>query len=338
MMQFRPLWVITCAAALLLFNQSAAAKTRIAVLELTAQGVDQADAVAVSERLSAWLAQNPAFEVTAPSRAYVVLKEKGFAKTCNDEDSLCLAEAGETLSADLVIAGIFAKAGASYTILLRVVDAASGRVLITGYQDSNAPVDTILANWTAKAAKQLETVINTRMSNYSVLKIRSEPQGAAVILNGKEVAKTNALLEHTLPGTYALKLQAPNYTPISDKFTVEPQKTVDLSYTLRHTKAYADSVHARSARRVIVRTVVGCVAIAVGAAGYYCNTRAAAAISDERGAKNRYLAADTTSDFTSLYSQYLNAQKKTDNALLERNILYGLSGASALGFVISFFF
>lgn len=308
------------------------------MLELTGQGVEQPAAVAVSERLSAWLAEIQAFDVTTPSRTYVLLKERGFDKSCRDDDSACLSEMGKALGVDVVIAGIFAKAGGIYTILLRVVDAASGTVLTTGYQEIDAPLDKILTEWTAKAAKQLETVINTRMSKFSVLKIKTVPQGATVMIDGKEIGKSDIILGHTLPGKYTLEIKAPTYTAVKESLTVEPQKTIDLSYQLKHTKAFADSVHSASVRRLLIRSLTGGLTVACGAAGYYYNHRALATVQNERDAKNGYLAAGTNSDFNGLYQQYQDTEKKTDKAILTRNLFYSLTGACAVGFAVSFFF
>jgi hypothetical protein len=338
MMRYRHTLLLSLAVTLLFVTQSSGEKTRIAMCELIGQGVDQPTAVLISERLSAWLAEMPAFDVIAPSRAYVLLKERGFQKSCKDDDTACLSEMGKVIGVDVVIAGIFAKAEGIHTILLRVVDVASGTVLTTGYQDIADPVEKILTEWTAKTAKQLETVINTRMSNFSVLKIKSVPKGATVIINGKEAGKTDLTLDRNLPGKYTLELVMPTYMAVKEAITVDPKKTVDLSYQLKHSKAFADSAHSVLMKRVLIRSVLGCCAIGCGAAGYYYNNRAATAIQDERDAKNRYLTAGPNSDFNGLYQQYQDAGKKTDNAFLLRNVLYGLTGACAVGFTVSFFF
>jgi hypothetical protein len=325
-------------AVLLVVNTSFGQKTRIAVCELSGQGVDQPTAVLVSERLAAWLAGMPAFDVTAPSRVYVLCKERGFAKSCKDDDSVCLSEMGRTIGADVVIAGIFAKAGNIYTILLRVVDAASGTILTTGYQDIDAPVDTILTTWTSKAAKQLETVITTKMSKFGALNIKSSPKGATVLLNGKEAGKTDCTIDRCFPGKNALELTLATYTTVRESVTVEPKKTISLSYQLKHTKAYDDSTKSKKITRVLLRTGLGCLSLACAGAGFFYNSRAAIAVEDERTAKTNYLNAGTGADFNGLYNQYQDAQKKTDDAIILRNILYGLSGACAVGFTISFFF
>jgi hypothetical protein len=329
---------LSLAAILLLVNNSFGEKTRVAVCEFTGQGVDQATALQVSERLAAWLAEMPSFEVITPSRVHVLLKERGFENSCKDDDTACLAKMGVTIGADAVIAGIFAKAENIHTILIRVVDVATGTVLTTGYQDISDPVDKIISDWTAKAAKQLETVINTKMWNYGAIKIKSVPKGASVIIDGNEVGKTDLAIGHHLPGKFSLEIALPSYVAVKETITVEPRKTVDLSFQLRHTKVFADSTNSALMKRVVVRSVLGCLVVGCGAAGYYYNHRAVIAIQEEGDAKNSYLSAMANSDFNGLYQQYKDAEKKTDRTVLMRNILYSLTGACTVGLVVSFFF
>jgi hypothetical protein len=337
-MKYRLLPLLSFFALFIVLENACADKTRIALCDLSAQDVDQATAVAVSERLAAWLGEKPVFEVTAPSRVYVLLKERGFTKSCRDDDTACLSEMGKVLGVDVVIAGIFAKAKDYYTILLRVVDVSTGRVITTGYQDVNYPVEKILTDWTAMAAGQLETVIATRLSKFGMLKIRSVPRGAKVVVGGKEVGKTDFTMEKCIPGKYGLALSLATFADIRDTVTVEPEKARDVSYTLVHTKAYADSMHAAGRKKTMLRYVSGGLGLVCAGAGVLYSTRAQDAVREERDAKNRYLTARPGSDFSSLYGQYQDAGKKTDNAMLARNIFYGLTGACVAGFTLTFVF
>jgi PEGA domain len=332
-----PLWAVAFAVVLNV-GTGMCQKTRIAMCELTGQGVDQPASALVSERLGAWLAEMPAFEVIAPSRVYVALKEHGATSWCKDDDTVCLSSLGKTLGADVVIAGIIAKSESIYTILLRVVDVASATVLTTGYQDVDAPIEKIQSEWTAKAAKQLQAVINTRMSNFGIVKIRSVPAGARVCVNGKDAGRTDCSLDRLLPGKYGLDITLPTYVTVRESVTVEPKKIQEVSVKLAHTKAFADSTRGHAIRKAVVRCALGCATLACAGTGFYFNSAAASAVDDERGAKSAYQNAGPGSDFNSLYQKYQDAGKKTDNAVITRNILYGLGGILAVGFAVSFFF
>jgi len=315
-------------------------KTCIAVTALSGQGVDQPTATLISDRLCTWLTEVPDFMIIAPARTSALLSERGFLLSCRDEDSTCLADLGKAVDADIVIAGMIAKVGEMHTILLRVVDVASGSVITTGYQDIRYPIEQILTTWTSNAAKQLEKNIKMRISRFSSLAISTVPTGATALINGREIGKTNCALERLKPGRHYLQLHLPAYKAVQETITVEAAKHVELRYELKHTKAFADSVYKQrhAATMFGVRIGLGCIALVGGAAGYYFNIRAADCIADESAAKDNYLIAGTTADFAALYRTYQDARKNTDAALFRRNLLYGIAGACAAGFAISLWF
>jgi hypothetical protein len=315
-------------------------KACIAVTALSGQGVDQPTATLISDRLCTWLAEVPDFMIITPARTSALLSERGFLLSCRDEDSTCLADLGKAVNADIVIAGMIAKVGEMHTILLRVVDVASGSVITTGYQDIRYPIEQILTTWTSNAAKQLEENIKMRISRFSSLSISTVPTGATALINGREIGKTNCALKRIKPGRHYLQLVLPAYGAVQETITVEAAKHVELRYELKHTKAYSDSVYLRRhvAAMTGMRIGLGCIALAGGAAGYYFNMRASDCIDEESAAKNAYLAAGNAADFAGLYRTYQDARKSTDTALFRRNLLYGIAGACAAGFAISFWF
>jgi hypothetical protein len=315
-------------------------KACIAVTALSGQGVDQPTATLISDRLCTWLAEVPDFMIITPARTSALLSERGFLLSCRDEDSTCLADLGKAVNADIVIAGMIAKVGEMHTILLRVVDVASGSVITTGYQDIKYPIEQILTTWTSNAAKQLEENIKMRISRFSSLAITTVPAGATALINGREIGKTSCALERCKPGRHYLQLLLPTYKAVQETITVEAAKHVELRYELKHTKAYSDSVYLRrhAATMMGVRIGLGCIALAGGAAGYYFNTRASDCVADESAAKDNYLTAGNGADFAGLYRAYQDARKNTDTALFRRNLLYGIAGTCAAGFAISFWF
>ena len=90
--------------------------------------------------------------------------------------------------------------------------------------------------------------------------------------------------------------------------------------------------------RYIRTTVIGVSSIALAVAGVYMNSLASERLGKQNATFAQYQNAPSGSDFASLKSSYDAQRKETDKDILLRNVLYGISGLCAVGFVISFTF
>ena len=322
----------------LTFNSGYSNTLNIAMSELVGQGVEQATATLVSERLAAWLSSSKLFNVITPSRLLVLCNQNGFNKQCNENDSLCLSEMGKLINADVVISGIFAKSGNFFTIVIRVIDVKAKTILTTGYQDINTPLENILSDWIPKAAKQIENVISTKLSFFGSLAIKTIPQGATVLLNEKDTGISDCVFSRCKPGTNYILISKKTYIPIIDSVKIEPKKNISLIYNLKHTKHFSDSIFYNKFIKIFIRTGLGCLSVASAGAGYYYNKKAEIAIKDEKTAKDAYINSGENSDFNSIWNNYQNAQKETDKFILYRNLLYTSSCLFVVGFTVSFLF
>lgn len=102
----------------------------IAVLELSANGVSQADAKAVTMLLQSELAANKSFRVIERGTMDAVLKEQEFAATGCTESS-CAVKIGKMLNVRSMVYGSVSKLGESYFIAVNVVDVESTAVIGT---------------------------------------------------------------------------------------------------------------------------------------------------------------------------------------------------------------
>jgi hypothetical protein len=177
------------------------------------------------------------------------------------------------------------------------------------------------------------------VSLYGILSLATTPAGAAVIINGRQYGTTPYRNDKLLSGAYSLRLELPGYAGIpEEKITIEKETAVHREYTLSRSKAWLDSVaafklakykHARWKRRI----VFGSLAAVTGGIGYYFDSQVASAVKDQNKAQADYRAA--TTDWTTYIQRYNDAGDKAKSSANVRNILYGIAGVFAAGFVIS---
>jgi len=315
-------------------------RNNIAVNDLVGEGVDQTTAMTISERLRVELINTHAFKVMERSQMDKILQEQGFQQTgCTDNS--CIVKIGQFLGVENMVIGVIGKVGSMYTISLRMVNVATGEVLYTASEDCRCEIEDVLTTSTPNIAKKLQGAVEKAV--FGTLTIKTVPDSATVLINNNKIGFTSYSNDRFIPGKYSLTLRKPTYEPIAQEIEIELNKTVDLSFNLEHTKVFFDSIKTaikqKHLHKLLVRQLIwGCLAAGVGGAGYYFNNQANNNITKENEAKANYQSAKPGADFNGLYNSYVTASNNVNNALLTRNILYGVSGALALCFVISFAF
>jgi hypothetical protein len=184
-------------------------------------------------------------------------------------------------------------------------------------------------------------------SNYSAkmqpagsLKITSIPAGATVTLNDTLKEKTPFFSTEMVSGFYKLSLTYAGYQPEHDSVTVPLKTPVELSYELKHTSVWLDSVKMAKARKhanvqIVRRIVFSTLAIGFFADGLYMNHSAAKEISRRTDCRNAYQTGIVGADFDGLVAEFNSADSNIDRHLRYRNILYGLAGTFVLAAAIS---
>jgi hypothetical protein len=169
-------------------------KLSVAVFNLQAQGIGQAFANIVSERLRSELANTGVFYVVGLSEMESMEHEQGFQLTDHCETVSCFAEAGGFLGVDRVITGSLGNADDLYTLTLQVIRGATGEVLSTVSEDYRGDMKDLLSSCVTKAAQKCalgagKTVLNSLLSGKTGdLFIDADRPGAGVEIDGRVVA------------------------------------------------------------------------------------------------------------------------------------------------------
>ena len=334
-------------------------KINIAVNELAGKGIDHSTAEICSDRLRNEMVSTGVFRVMERGEMQNILKEQGFQQSGACDDKACMVEVGQLLGVERMVAGSIGKVGDFHTILLRVVDVRTSEIIIVVNEDFTGSVQDLISQAIGKAAGKLaqlskektnissiespatdsvetkivpdNTTIETDNKPVSgVLEIRSSPAGASIFLNGEQAGVTNWQNAQQEPGSYSLKISKDSFTTIDDSLFVLAGDTIVKMYDLQKTVTTASQLSSLKENtgsgkkfRGLRRITFSVLSLAGAGIGY----------AFERKSNNAY---DTYSS-TRVYNQPLHDNNWGDvvSAVIIRNICYGLSAASAAGFLIS---
>ncbi|OGJ89208.1 MAG: hypothetical protein A2268_13405 [Candidatus Raymondbacteria bacterium RifOxyA12_full_50_37] len=301
---------------------AAGEKIGIAVNDLQAMGVDAPTAAILSERLRTELLNSGAFRVMERGQMDNILKEQGFQQSGACSDNACIIEMGQLLGVSEVVVGTAGKVAELYTVSVRMIDVATGEILLSENEECECPFKTVLNETIGNLASKLAK----KASPYASLSISSAPQGATVALNNEKRGTTPLSFQQLEPGTYTLSLSLLNYQDTVFSVSLKKGENIECAPALRMSDAYQKTVKSKKTRKAwTVRGIAGGLAIVALAGGIYFN-------SQYNSAYNDYKAIHTVDNLDAEY-------QKVETQATRRNVCYGISGGIAvLGFAFSLTF
>jgi hypothetical protein len=111
-------------------------KFNIAVMELQSNALPAGDLDGLSNRLRADLFNTGVFTVLERSAMEEILREQGFQQS-GCVSSECAVQAGQLIGVEKMVVGSVDKLGTAYSVALRMVDVATGRIERTATADCN---------------------------------------------------------------------------------------------------------------------------------------------------------------------------------------------------------
>jgi curli biogenesis system outer membrane secretion channel CsgG len=134
----------------------------VAMRDLIAQGaVDAGSTLAIADRLRSELFNTGAFTVLERSQMEAILKEQGFQQGGCTTDA-CAVEAGRLLGVKFFITGNIGKVGATFTINVRMIDVAAGKMVQIATSDCKCEIDDVLSRSTIDVASKLARSVNAK--------------------------------------------------------------------------------------------------------------------------------------------------------------------------------
>lgn len=198
----------------------------------------------------------------------------------------------------------------------------------------------VLKSFSIKAGEA--KVINFKGNqNYSVVDVITDPLGAEVSIDEKKSGVTPFIDSLVEPGSHVITIKKYAYEPIIKEVNLIPQEELELTFDLKQSKVWYDSVtkvnsvHRRK-RRFFQRVVCTAVGAVCAGATVYFDQAAHRNIDNAEAAAAAYDGVQT--GFDELKTQYHDNRTSAKNNIILRDMSAVLTGGTALGFAMTFVF
>ena len=340
----------------------------IAVSDLTGQGVDQPSAVIITDRMRTELFNSGAFTVLERQAMQDILKEQGFQQTGCVSDQ-CMVEMGQLLGVSRIVSGTVGKLGQLFTINIRMVDVATGRITYSTSVDCKCAIEDVLIQSVPALARRMAAGAGVSVKEpapvrdvpkpvapagprFGSLAVSSDPMGAQVALDGKNAGITPFTMDSIEPGEHKVKLSLMGYDEEEGVVTVVAGRLSEKRFGLEHSRAWKDSVkQAEKAARAVAegaapkkrkspvpKVLWGIGALAGAGAGVLFNSMVQGAVDEDARLKNEYLALNDPARAAEYQTKLDDAKAAGGRSQLLRTGAYIVGGACAVGFAVSFAF
>ncbi|MFC1628277.1 CsgG/HfaB family protein [Gemmatimonadota bacterium] len=134
----------------------------IGVLDLDANGVEDGEVRAISERFRTYLGRTGIFAVIERNQMESIMTEMGFQASgaCNTDE--CVVQVGQVLGASKMVAGSVSKVGNLYSLQIRMIDIATSRIENPLFKDVNG-VEEVLLTATKDIADELADLVRQQL-------------------------------------------------------------------------------------------------------------------------------------------------------------------------------
>jgi hypothetical protein len=221
-------------------------KLRVAILDFTnTGGLSEQETVTLGNRLNSMLVKTNAFIVLERGQMDDILDEQGFQQTgCTTTE--CAVEMGRLLNVQKMISGSIGKLGKTYTIDLSLIDVQTAQIEKSFFRDFKGEIDGLL-DLMQVIADQIAAIVGGTgqpvvepEGKIVNLEIISEPEGATIFINNKQVGKTPFASNAKEGLTVNIRLEKANYKPWEK--TIKISEDEEIEAELEFTEEYKQTL------------------------------------------------------------------------------------------------
>ena len=196
------------------------------------QGVSDQEIDSISGYIASEVERVSGLKVISESDINTIMKGEEKKQQCGADNSSCIAEIGSALGVPEVVSGDLGRVGDYWFLNLKRINVRKAEVIKRASRnvegDINALIRTLPGAVGELFGKEVPPAADANMGR---LIIKTEPAGAAVVINGQSSGETP--FEKDLPpGDYAVSLSLSGHEKAERKVTVEKGKTADVTLTL----------------------------------------------------------------------------------------------------------
>ncbi len=155
-------------------------KMSIAVNTFQAKGVNEHEAELIASRLRSRLVRTDEFQLLERTEMETILKEQGFQQSGSCSEQSCVVEIGQVLGVKKMISGSVGKIGRMYTVAIRTIDVATGKIEFSAEENCRCPIEEVYTKSTQDLAQKLIFFYNNPTG--SIMPDDSEPMRRSKII------------------------------------------------------------------------------------------------------------------------------------------------------------
>ena len=205
----------------------------IAVLDLEVKkGVPPEASALLSDRLRLELLKTKKFNVVDRENMDVILKEQGF-QLADCTTSECIVKVGQLLGVEKMVTGKIGKLGETYYISITMTNVETGVVEGMADEEYTGEIGQLFKVMSRVAWRLAGEKVVVAKKDTGTLQITSVPQGATVMLDGKEVGATPIKLDNIKVGEHKIALSLKDYQEYRKDIRISPDETLKVEASLR---------------------------------------------------------------------------------------------------------
>ncbi|MBL7959560.1 PEGA domain-containing protein [bacterium] len=239
-------------------------KTTVAVLDFQSTGdLDKKEVATLTNRFRNILVKTRAFEVVEREKMNEVLKAQDFniSDACNTAE--CAVQVGQLLGVQAMMAGDLGKIGETFTIDLRMVDVATGKILQTQTEDYVGKLDGLLGVMQSMAnafAGTVETRVAVRKFNLTVttaLPANSKGGDIGIFIDGHQAGQNKVTLS-LAEGKHSLlvKTDSPDFNEFRQDINLTADQKIEAKLEFSEsykTRMAGDAAKAAAAKELAAK-------------------------------------------------------------------------------------
>ena len=209
------------------------AKKFVAVLEMDPIGLTEQEGRILTQRLTSEIINANVYSVVERTNLEKILDEQKFQHSgCTDSE--CAVEIGQLVNAHYIVIGSASKFGLTYTIDVRMIDVAIGSAISTAVFNHKGELDGLITEGIVSVARQLcglEYKFPKELDT-GTIDIKSDPEGADIIIDNVYYNKTPLVLNDFPLGKYNVTIKLEGYKEIIQSIKIKKNKTTYVNIVL----------------------------------------------------------------------------------------------------------
>jgi len=259
----RNLLAVLCLAVLVAAPAvSAGGRTKIAVLDLKASGVDQTLAANLTAVVVGEVSKVKLFDVISRQEIMQMLNFEEERQQLGCTDASCLAEIGGALGVEYLVTGAVGKVGDLYLVNMQLIDIGKAKVENRAKREGDS--EQMLVKETGSAARELLATLLEK--NKGLLLVRTREEGASIFV-GESLKGVSPLGVIDVPaGPHRVKVSKTGFVDWAREIEITPKQTETIEVTLIPSKEFVAEYEAKQGKLRIGAWISSALAVACGAA------------------------------------------------------------------------